>query len=99
MRIDLLLNRLCLFRTRSQAGKACNAGRVRLNGAIARSSREVRTGDMIVFRDQYERTEQEVEILGIPEGPVSREAARGLYRTVSRREITDALDSRDSGPG
>lgn len=96
MRIDLLLSRLCLFKTRSQAGKACDAGRVRLNGTAARSSREVRTGDRIVFRDQFDRHEQEVEILGIPEGSVSREAARGLYRTVSKREITDAWDSRGS---
>lgn len=96
MRIDLLLSRLCLFKTRSQAGKACDAGRVRLNGAPARASREVRSGDRIVFRDQFERHEQEVEILGIPEGPVSKEEARRLYLTLSRREIADAWDSHGS---
>ncbi len=96
MRMDLLLNRLCLFKTRSQAGNACDAGRVRLNGTPARSSREVRTGDRILFRDPFERHEQEVEVLGIPEGPVSKSEARSFYRTISRREIGDAWDSREA---
>jgi ribosomal 50S subunit-recycling heat shock protein len=40
MRIDLCLSRLCLMKTRSQAGKACDEGRVFLNGQPARAARE-----------------------------------------------------------
>ena len=87
MRCDVALSRLCLFKTRSQAGKACAEGRVRINGAAARPASEVRTGDRISWLDQFGRTEQEVEVLALPEGSVSRVAAREMVRPVGRREL------------
>ncbi|MEZ4652288.1 MAG: S4 domain-containing protein [Candidatus Eisenbacteria bacterium] len=50
MRLDLVLNHLCVFATRSQAGKACDGGRVWVNGEAARASRPVHVGDVIRFR-------------------------------------------------
>ena len=89
MRIDSLLHALCLFKTRSQASRACAEGRVWLNGAAARSSRSVRPGDRIRWRDRLGRIEQEIEVLEVPSGQVSRAAAREMVRIVSRRQLND----------
>jgi ribosomal 50S subunit-recycling heat shock protein len=89
LRIDLLLHALCLFKTRSQATRACAEGRVWLNDQPVRASRIVRPGDRIRWRDPLGRSEQEVEILEVPAGQVSRTAARGLVREISRRTIDD----------
>lgn len=85
MRIDLCLNRLCLFKTRSQAGRACDEGRVWLNGQPVRSSREVHPGDIIRFQDALGRTEREYEILAVPEGSVSKTQARDMVRLIAER--------------
>lgn len=87
-----MLSRLCLFKTRSQAGRACDEGRVWWNGQPARASREVRSGDRIRFRDARLRFEEEVEILEVPEKPVSKAASRELYRRIERRAIEDPGD-------
>jgi ribosome-associated heat shock protein Hsp15 len=95
MRCDLLLSRLCLLKTRSQAGKACDEGRVRINGQRAKASSEVRPGDRIAWTDPLARFEEEVEVLALPEGSVSKIAARELYRRITRR----ALDHPWGEPG
>ncbi|MDX9869750.1 MAG: S4 domain-containing protein, partial [Candidatus Cloacimonadales bacterium] len=38
MRIDLIMNKLCLVKTRSIAKKACDNNAVRVNGKIAKAS-------------------------------------------------------------
>jgi len=93
MRIDLLLSRLCLMKTRSQAGRACDRGGVRLNGRVAKAAAEVRAGDRIIFPEPSGRFIREIEILGLPEGGVSRAAARDLYRRIDRRELDDPWGS------
>lgn len=87
MRIDLLLHALCLFKTRSQAAKACSEGRVWLNDATVRPSRTVQPGDRIRWRDPLGRSEHEVEILEIPVGRVSKVAARDFVREIQSRVI------------
>lgn len=89
MRIDLLLHALCLFKTRSQASRACAEGRVWLNGHPVRASRIVHPGDRIRWRDPLSRWEEEVEILEVPAGQVSRVAARDLYREIYKRAVDD----------
>jgi ribosomal 50S subunit-recycling heat shock protein len=89
LRIDVLLHSLCIFKTRSQASRACAEERVWLNGHTVRSSHIVHPGDRIRWRDPLGRYEQEVEIIEVPVGQVSRSAARGMYRELSRRAVDD----------
>ncbi|MDM7914666.1 MAG: S4 domain-containing protein [Candidatus Eisenbacteria bacterium] len=89
MRLDLLLHALCLFKTRSQATKACTEGRVWVNDSVARPSRTIRAGDRIRWRDPLGRYEQEVEILEVPSGQVSRVQAREMVREIGRRALDD----------
>jgi ribosomal 50S subunit-recycling heat shock protein len=97
MRIDLVVSRLCLMKTRSQAGKACEEGAVRLNDRPAKASALVRPGDRVVLLEPSGLFEREIEILALPpEGSISRTAARDLYRLVERRPVQDPWGA---GPG
>lgn len=50
MRIDKYLWAIRSFKTRSEATTACNGGKVKLNDAPVKPSREVRAGDVISVR-------------------------------------------------
>ena len=49
VRLDVWLDVACLFKTRSEAQRACKVGRVSVNGAVAKPHRELRPGDEIVI--------------------------------------------------
>ena len=86
LRIDLLLHRLCLTRSRSEAKTACDAGAVEMEGRRARASDEVTPGRTITIR--YPRRLLSVEIAEIPPKSTSRKTAREMYR-VLRDEPSD----------
>lgn len=86
----MLLDRLCLFRTRSQAAKACTLGQVRLGDRVARSSALVRAGDRITIEDPNLRIEREVRISALPLRRVSKEEARRGYELLEQRPLLDA---------
>lgn len=81
LRIDLLLHRLCLTRSRSEAKHACDAGAVLVDGRPAKASQEVVLGQRIAIR--YPRHLLEVELLDrLPPKSTSRKLARELYRVL-----------------
>lgn len=83
MRIDQLLNKLCLFKTRSMAKKACDLGLVALNGKVSKASAEVHPQDEIrytVYNWQYT-----VRINAIPQGNVSK-ASSGEYFELLKKK-------------
>jgi len=49
VRLDVWLDVACLFRTRSEAQKACRAGKVTANGQSAKPNRHLRVGDELVI--------------------------------------------------
>ena len=81
MRLDVLLFELRLFKSRSQATAAIQSGRVKLDGAAVKASREVRAGQRVTIADGA--TRRTVEIVELPRPGLSREAARALIREVS----------------
>jgi ribosomal 50S subunit-recycling heat shock protein len=78
--VDVLLHRLCLTRSRSEAKAACDSGAVLVDGATARASREVTRGAVVTVC--FPRRTLEVELLDLPGKSTSRKAARELYRVV-----------------
>ena len=89
MRLDVLLFELRLFKSRSQASEAIQQGRALLNGAPAKPSREAHPGDRVTLtrggaRDaaQDAPRSRTLEILELPRGSMSKEAARELVREV-----------------
>jgi ribosomal 50S subunit-recycling heat shock protein len=88
LRIDVLLHRLCLTRSRSEAKSACDAGAVSLNGRSARASDSVAPGARIAIR--YPVRTLEIELAELPGKNTSRKAARELYRVVRDERTPEA---------
>ena len=80
LRLDVLLHRLCLTRSRSEAKAACDSGAVLVNGTAARASREVAAGSVVTVR--FPRRTLELEVDALPEKSTSRKVARELYRVL-----------------
>jgi ribosomal 50S subunit-recycling heat shock protein len=80
LRLDLLLHRLCLTRSRNEAKVACEAGAVSLDGRPGRPSDGVAPGRRLAVR--YPSHTLEVEVLAIPGKNVSKKGARELYRVL-----------------
>jgi ribosome-associated heat shock protein Hsp15 len=77
-RLDLWLDVACLFKTRSEAQKACRGGKVNVNGHAARPNRMVRPGDEIVITRGAGRR-QTVVVRGTAEHHIPKAEARQLY--------------------
>ena len=78
VRIDKWLWAARFFKTRAQASRVCDLGRIQSNGLRAKPSREVRTGDKLHIENDSGSFDVEVlEVSGI-RGPAS--VARTFYR-------------------
>lgn len=82
MRLDLFLKTSRLILRRSLAQKFCDAGLIKVNEAVAKSSREVKAGDVLEIKKGNRL--KTVRVLEIPSRKqVSRQDADKLYETVS----------------
>jgi ribosome-associated heat shock protein Hsp15 len=77
-RIDKWLWAARFFKTREQASKACEMGRIVSNGQRAKPAREVRAGDQLQIRNEAAEWEVEVLALSQQRGPAA--IAQTLYR-------------------
>ena len=78
VRLDVWLDVACLFRTRSEAQRACRGGKVHVNGQAAKPHREVRVGDALEITRPLGRRQQ-VVVRGLAERHVPKALARELY--------------------
>lgn len=65
MRLDKYLKVSRLIKRRTIANEACDAGRVSINGKVARASQEVKVGDQIQI--SFGNKEVNVEVLDVRE--------------------------------
>jgi ribosome-associated heat shock protein Hsp15 len=93
VRLDVWLDVVCLFKTRSEAQKACRLGQVRLNGAPAKAHREVKAGDELVIARPLGRR-QLVTVLGLVDTHVAKAAARTLYKDHTPPPTPEDLEMR-----
>ncbi len=82
MRIDQLLNTLCLMKTRSMAKNACDKGLVKINGKAAKASANVSAGDEIEYSVFGWRSKLTIDV--IPTGNVSKKIAPEFYTMIER---------------
>lgn len=80
MRLDVYLNAVCVLKSRSMAKEACDRDKILVNGVPAKASRLVRAGDRI--RLELGPRVLELEVTGIPPGPISRKQAPGYYKIL-----------------
>jgi ribosome-associated heat shock protein Hsp15 len=82
IRLDIWLDVSCLFKTRSEAQKACKGGKIDVNRQRARAHREIKFGDEIrISRPQGRR--QVVIVRGLAERHLPKAEARELYEDVT----------------
>ena len=80
MRLDLFLKFCRIIARRSLAQEVCDHGGITVNGVIAKSSRLVRPGDLIEWRQRYKVTA--VKVAQIPRIQPRKADAAALYETV-----------------
>ena len=86
MRMDKWLWAARFFKTRSQAARACELGRIQSNGQPAKAACEVRIGDMLRVTNDGGDFQMEVLHLSEVRGPAS--VAQTLYReTEASQEL------------
>jgi ribosome-associated heat shock protein Hsp15 len=71
VRIDKWLWAARFYKTRALAAKACELGRVRSNGVLAKPAREVRAGDKLNITNDTGLFEVEVLVLSEVRGPAA----------------------------
>ena len=93
MRLDLWLDFACLFKTRSEAQKACKGGKVDVNGQAAKPHREIKPGDEIVISRPLGRR-QRVAVRDLAERHLPKTDARELYVDLTPAPSPEELEVR-----
>jgi ribosome-associated heat shock protein Hsp15 len=78
LRLDVWLDVACLFKTRSEAQRACRNGKVDVNGVTAKPHRDVKPGDRLTIGRPFGRT-QIVVVKALADSHIAKAEARQLY--------------------
>lgn len=79
MRLDKYLKVSRLIKRRTVAKEVCDAGRISLNGRVAKAGAELKIGDKLSFN--YGHRQMEVEVLALP-NTVRAEEAATIYKVL-----------------
>jgi ribosome-associated heat shock protein Hsp15 len=82
VRLDVWLDVACLYRTRSEAQRACQGGKVEVNGQRSKPHRLLRVGDEIRLSRPYGRR-QMLTVTGVADRHLPKAEARLLYRDTT----------------
>ena len=90
MRLDLFLKASRLVLRRALANELCDAGLVKIGGAAAKPSREVKAGDEIEIKRRSRITK--IRVLQVPDKKqISKQEAPNLYEVLSEEIPADSL--------
>lgn len=78
VRLDVWLDVACLFKTRSEAQKACTGGKVEVNGQASKPHRALHVGDELRITRPHGRR-QVVAVRTLAERHIPKAEARELY--------------------
>jgi ribosome-associated heat shock protein Hsp15 len=93
LRLDVWLDIACLYRTRSEAQKACQMGRVEVNGQRAKPHRDVKPGDELQIQRPMGR-QQRVIVRALADQHIAKPDARLLYDDVTPPPSPEELEWR-----
>lgn len=93
VRLDTWLDVACLFKTRSEAQRACEGGKVDVNGQAAKAHRPVRIGDELRITRPLGRR-QIVVVRQLADRHVRRDLARQLYEDRTPPPSPEELEAR-----
>jgi len=93
VRLDVWLDVVCLFKTRSEAQRACKGGKVDVNGQAAKPHREIHPGDRIeISRPRGQRQRVIVKVIG--ERHIAKSDARLMYEDVTPPPTPEEVEAR-----
>jgi ribosome-associated heat shock protein Hsp15 len=93
VRLDLWLDVACLFKTRSEAKRACEAGKVSVNDQTAKPNRQVREGDRIRIGRPFGR-HQDIIVRIVIEQHIRKSEAKALYDDVTPKPTPEEIEVR-----
>lgn len=93
VRLDQWLDVACLFKTRSEAQKACKLGKVSVNATTAKPHRDVKVGDEIVINRPMGR-KQLITVLGVADTHLPKADARQLYEDRTPKPTPEEIEIR-----
>jgi len=93
LRLDVWLDVACLFKTRSEAKRACEGGKVEVNGEPAKPNRAVREGDRLRISRGAGRF-QDIIVRIIIDQHVKKTEARALYDDVTPKPTPEEVELR-----
>ena len=98
VRIDVWLDVACLFKTRSEAQRACRRGKVEVNEQRTKPHRTIGPGDHISISRPQGRIQQ-VVVLTLAAQHLPKAAARALYDDVTPPPTPEEVKFRRMGGG
>ena len=93
VRLDVWLDVACLFKTRSEAQKACKGGKIDINRQAAKANRLVRVGDELEISRLHGR-KQRVVVRALADRHVAKAEARRLYEDLTPAPTREEIDIR-----
>lgn len=93
VRLDVWLDVACLFKTRSEAKRACEGGKVDVNAEHAKPHRVVREGDRIRITRPFGRR-QDLIVRIVLDQHVKKAEARVLYDDVTPNPTPEEIEMR-----
>ena len=93
VRLDIWLDVACVFRTRSEAQKACRNSKVDVNGQPAKQNRRLRVGDELEISRPFGR-KQRLKVRGLAERHVAKAEARALYEDLTPPPTPEEIEAR-----
>ena len=91
IRLDVWLDIACLFKTRSEAKRAVEGGKVEVNGQKAKPNRTIRDGDRIQITRPYGRR-QEVIVRIVLDQHVRKSEAKVMYDDVTPKPTAEEME-------
>jgi ribosome-associated heat shock protein Hsp15 len=93
VRLDVWLDVACVFKTRSEAQKACRGGRVSVNGETVKPNRIIRPGDELRITRPLGRMRQLV-VRAVSTTHVPKADARRLYDDLTPPPTPQEIEQR-----
>ena len=93
IRLDVWLDIACLFKTRSEAKRACEGGKVDVNGEHAKPNRAIREGDRLRISRGAGRF-QDLIVRIVLDQHVKKSEARALYDDVTPKPTPEEVEMR-----
>src|ERR1700710_913012 len=93
VRLDVWLDVACVYKTRSEAQKACRGGKIEANGQPAKPNRRLHVGDVLEISRPLGR-KQRLKVLALADRHVAKADARRLYEDLTPPPTPEEIELR-----